>query len=89
MAKEIRVTEHYSASIANNIAEGARVLGALRDVGLNLIAFWGYKHGEGGQPHFCCGPQSKPSSGWAKHGADAKSFQSMRASGATRILVHP
>jgi len=47
MAKEIRVTEHYSASIANNIAEGARVLGALRDVGLNLIAFWGYKHGGG------------------------------------------
>jgi hypothetical protein len=47
MAKEIRVTEHYSASIANNIAEGARVLGALRDVGLNLIAFWSYKHGGG------------------------------------------
>ena len=55
MAKEIRVTEYYSASIANSIAEGARVLGALRDVGLNLIAFWGYKHGGGGQPHFCCG----------------------------------
>jgi hypothetical protein len=45
MAEEIRVVEHYSASIANNVGEGARVLGALRDAGVNLIAFWGYKHG--------------------------------------------
>jgi hypothetical protein len=47
MAEEIRVVEHYSASIANKVGEGARVLGALRDGGVNLIAFWGYKHGEG------------------------------------------
>src|ERR1700746_432482 len=45
MAEEIRVVEQYSASIANNVGEGARVLGALRDAGVNLIAFWGYKHG--------------------------------------------
>ena len=46
MAEEIRVVEHYSASIANKVGED-RVLGALRDVGVNLIAFWGYKHGAG------------------------------------------
>jgi len=37
MTEEIRQLEHYS--------EGARVLGALRDAGVNLIAFWGHKHG--------------------------------------------
>ena len=47
MAEEIRVVDHYSASIPNKVGEGARVLGALRDAGVNLIAFWGYKHGEG------------------------------------------
>jgi hypothetical protein len=47
MAEEIRVVEHYSASILNKVGEGARILTALRDAGVNLIAFWGYKHGEG------------------------------------------
>jgi hypothetical protein len=47
MAEEIRVVEHYSASILNKVGEGARVLGALRDAGVNLIGFWGYKHGAG------------------------------------------
>jgi len=47
MAEEVRVVEHYSASILNKVGEGARVLGALRDAGVNLIAFWGYKHGAG------------------------------------------
>ena len=47
MAEEIRVVDHYSASILNKVGEGARVLGALRDAGVNLIAFWGYKHGAG------------------------------------------
>jgi hypothetical protein len=47
LAEDIRVVEHYSASILNKVGEGARVLGALRDAGVNLIAFWGYKHGSG------------------------------------------
>jgi hypothetical protein len=47
MAEEVRVVDHYSAPILNKVGEGARVLGALRDAGVNLIAFWGYKHGEG------------------------------------------
>jgi len=33
MAEEVRLVEHYSASIANKVGEGARVLGALRDAG--------------------------------------------------------
>ena len=47
MAEEIRVVEHYSASILNKVGEGARVLGALRDAGVNLTAFWGYPAGKG------------------------------------------
>ena len=47
MADDIRVVDHYSASIPNKVGEGARVLAVLRDAGVNLIAFWGYKHGEG------------------------------------------
>ena len=35
MAEEIRVVDHYSASILNKVGEGARVLGALRDAGVN------------------------------------------------------
>lgn len=42
MAETVRQVEHYSAAIADKVGEGARVLGALRDAGVNLIAFWGY-----------------------------------------------
>jgi hypothetical protein len=47
MTEEIRRVEHYSASIPNKVGEGARVLGAIRDAGVNLIAFWGYPAGKG------------------------------------------
>jgi hypothetical protein len=47
MADEARQVEHYSATIGNKVGEGARVLGALRDAGVNLIAFWGYPKGKG------------------------------------------
>ena len=47
MTETIRQVEHYSASIANKVGEGARVLGALRDAGVNLIALWGYPRGAG------------------------------------------
>jgi hypothetical protein len=40
MAEEVRQVEHYSASIPNKVGKGARVLRALRDGGVNLIAFW-------------------------------------------------
>ena len=32
----------YSVSVLNKPGEGARILGALRDAGVNLIAFWSY-----------------------------------------------
>lgn len=47
MAETIRQVEHYSASVANKVGEGARVLGALRSAGINLIAMWGYPRGAG------------------------------------------
>ena len=46
MAEEIRRVDHYSVSIPDKVGEGARVLGALRDAGVNLIAFWGYPAGK-------------------------------------------
>ncbi len=42
MTDEVRRVDHYSASIPNKVGEGARILGALRDRGVNLIAVWGY-----------------------------------------------
>ena len=47
MPDEIRKVDHFSASIPNKVGEGARVLAALRDAGVNLIAFWGYPAGTG------------------------------------------
>lgn len=47
MGETIRQVEHYSASVANKVGEGARVLGALSDAGVNLIALWGYARDTG------------------------------------------
>ena len=47
MAEQIQEVLHYSVSIPNKVGEGARVLGALRDGGVNLTAFWGYPAGKG------------------------------------------
>jgi hypothetical protein len=47
MTDEIRQVEHYSLSIPDKVGEGARVLGALRDAGVNFIAIWGYPRGAG------------------------------------------
>lgn len=47
MKETVTKVDHYSASIANRIGEGARVLGALRDAGVNLIALWVYPFGPG------------------------------------------
>jgi hypothetical protein len=47
MAEDIRQVEHYTASIANKVGEGARVLGTLRDAGVDFIAVWGYPYGKG------------------------------------------
>lgn len=47
MPDEIQRVEHYSVSIPNKVGEGARVLGLLRDSGVNFIAIWGYPRGAG------------------------------------------
>lgn len=47
MPDEIRQVEHYSFPISNKVGEGARVLGALRDAGVNFTAIWGYPRGAG------------------------------------------
>jgi prephenate dehydratase len=44
MAEKIRQVVHYTALIPNRAGAGARVLGALRDAGVNLIALWGYPY---------------------------------------------
>ena len=45
MADEIRRAEYYSASIANKPGEAARILGALAQAGVNLVAFSGFPEG--------------------------------------------
>ncbi|HKO05159.1 MAG TPA: hypothetical protein VJW51_10435 [Candidatus Acidoferrales bacterium] len=47
MSEIVRQVEHYSASVANKVGEGARVLAALRAAGINLIALWGYARDTG------------------------------------------
>jgi hypothetical protein len=42
MADEIRPVEYYSIALANRPGEGARVLTALKEAGVNLIGCWGY-----------------------------------------------
>jgi hypothetical protein len=42
MAETIRKVDLYSVDIANKPGEGAKVLGALRDAGVSLVAVWGY-----------------------------------------------
>ena len=43
MADTIRRLDYYSVRIPNKVGEGARVLGALRDAGVNLTGLWGYQ----------------------------------------------
>ena len=42
MREKVVKVHHYSAAIANKAGEGARVLGALKNGGVNLIALWAY-----------------------------------------------
>jgi hypothetical protein len=47
MADSAIQVQLFSVSIPHKAGEGARVLGALRDSGINLIALWGYSTGSG------------------------------------------
>jgi hypothetical protein len=52
MADSIRKVDYYKVNVPNRTGEGARVLGALRDAGVNLLAFTGFPRGRGAQLDF-------------------------------------
>jgi hypothetical protein len=45
MADTIRKVDYYKVSIPNRTGEGARILEALRDEGINLLVFTGFPRG--------------------------------------------
>ncbi|OGP81253.1 MAG: hypothetical protein A2Z13_09025 [Deltaproteobacteria bacterium RBG_16_64_85] len=45
MSDSIRKVDYFKVGISNKTGEGARVLGALRDEGVNLLAFTGFPRG--------------------------------------------
>jgi hypothetical protein len=47
MKETVVKVDHYSAAIANKPGEGARVLSALKDNGINMIALWAYPSAKG------------------------------------------
>lgn len=48
----IRRADYFSMDIPNKLGEGARLLGALRDAGVNLLAFTGFPAGRRAQVDF-------------------------------------
>lgn len=52
MADTVRRVEYFYASVPNRPGEGARYLGALKEAGINLIAFSGFPEGRGSQLDF-------------------------------------
>ncbi len=52
MAKAIRKIEYFYVEAPNKPGEGARVLAALRDAGVNLLAFSGFPQGRKAQMDF-------------------------------------
>ena len=52
MADSIRKVEYFKAGVPNRKGEGARILAALRDEGVNLLAFTGFPRGGRAQLDF-------------------------------------
>jgi hypothetical protein len=52
MADEIRRVDYFYVTVPNKPGEGARALAALRDAGVNLLAFSGFPEGRGAQMDF-------------------------------------
>ena len=52
MADEIRRVDYFYVQVPHKPGEGARALGALRDAGVNLLAFSGFPEGRGAQMDF-------------------------------------
>ncbi len=40
--ESVQKLDHYSCTISNKVGEGARVLNAFREAGVNFTAIWGY-----------------------------------------------
>lgn len=52
MADVIRKVDYFKIEVADKPGEGARILGALRDAGINLLAFTGFPRGRRAQIDF-------------------------------------
>jgi hypothetical protein len=52
MADTARRADYFYVQVPNKPGEGARVLAALRDAGVNLLAFSGFPQGRGSQLDF-------------------------------------
>jgi hypothetical protein len=52
MASSVRIAEYFYIEVPERPGEGARVLGTLRDAGVNLIAFSGFPAGRRAQVDF-------------------------------------
>jgi hypothetical protein len=52
MADTVQRVEYFYVQVPNRPGEGARYLAALRDAGLNLLAFSGFPEGRGAQLDF-------------------------------------
>jgi hypothetical protein len=52
MADDIRRVDYFYIQVPNKPGEGARALAALRDAGVNLLAFSGFPEGRGAQMDF-------------------------------------
>jgi len=52
MADEIRRVDYFYVTVPDKPGEGARALGALRDAGVNLLAYSGFPEGRGAQLDF-------------------------------------
>jgi hypothetical protein len=47
MAQEVCKVDYYSITVPNKPGEGARLLKALSEAGVNLVGLWGYPKGAG------------------------------------------
>ncbi len=52
MAETVRRVDYFYTMVPDKPGEGARILGALRDVGVNLLAFTGFPQGRRAQLDF-------------------------------------
>jgi hypothetical protein len=52
MADKVKKVEYFKIETANKVGEGARILGALRDAGVNLLVFSGFPRGRKAQMDF-------------------------------------